>query len=187
MARPSETAWGQLLRGGTAVAALLAGSVVLAVAAAGLLVDLLGGADVTAATTIAFGLASLVPAAVVITATVTVTEDRRSRRLAGVGGLIVTASVLGWTITGPSAPTASPIAALTAVGYAVGVTLPLGALLRTVSGAGTGANTTQRASWVATDRRQAKRQGSVPADGGSTDSELSFPLDADEDDDRSDR
>jgi hypothetical protein len=187
MARRSGTAWGKLLRAGTAVAALLAGSVVLAVAVAGVLVDLLGGASVPAATTIAFGLAALVPAAVIITATVTVTEDRRSRRLAGVSGLIVTASVLGWAIPGPSAPTASPVAALAAVGYAVGVTLPLGTLLRTVSGAVTGADTAQRASWVATDRPRAKRQGSVPADGGSTDSELSFPLDTDEDEDRSDR
>lgn len=181
----TRVSWRQLLRGGTALAAVVAGSVVLAVAAAGLLVDSLGTAGVAGSRTVAFGIAALVVPAVLVATSATVTEGHRSRRLAGAGGLVATASVLGWAILGGGVPTQSPGTVILAAGYALGNALPLATISRTVSGTRTRSSSrVTQTGWVASDR-QPQRSGSVPADGGSTESDLSFPLE-DDDDDRTD-
>lgn len=176
----TRVSWRQLLRGGTALAALLAGSVVLAVAAAGVLVDSLGTAGAAGSRTIAFGIGALVVPAVLVGTSATVTAGRRSGRLAGTGALLATASVLGWAILGGGVSTQSPGTLILAAGYALGTALPLITLARTVSGTGTrNPSAAKQAGWVAADR-QPRRSGSVPADGGSTESDLSFPLEDDE-------
>lgn len=177
-----------LLRAGSGVALLLAGLVVVSVGGAGLLADLFRGLGATPGTaqTAAFGLAGLAPPVVLFFATRSVTKDPTPRQIAGGGATLAGASAVAAGIGGGVAGLASgsPLAILLAVAYAMGTVLAFAGLL---GGVATG-ETSRRSnaagvSWEASDRADPRsRSGVAPADGGSTDSELSFPLDSDRED-----
>ncbi len=184
----------RLFRAGSAVAVLLAGLVVLAVGGAGFLTDLfrMAGSDSATAQSVSFALAGLVPPVVLFGVTYSLTNASRPRKLAGGGVLVATVSALGSVLGSglQSLPVSlgSPLATILSLGYGLGIVLSLGALLDAVSTFDSiDSPTRSRVGWQARDRTGTPRSrrsgsGAAPADGGSTDSELSFPLDRSETD-----
>ncbi|MFP4529705.1 MAG: hypothetical protein ACLFNC_00285 [Halodesulfurarchaeum sp.] len=178
-----------LLRAGSGVALLLAGLLVVSVGGAGLLTGLFrgAGAPVETAQPAAFAIAGLAPPVVLFVATASVTAETTARRMAGAGATLAigSAAVSGFAggVGGLSA--GSPPAILLAVGYVAGTLLAVAGLV----GGVTGRTPSKRpnaggVSWEATKERRKRHSspGVAPADGGSTDSELSFPLDSDDED-----
>lgn len=179
--------WRWLLRAGSGVAVLLAGLVVLSVGGAGLLTGLFRGAGAPAGTaqTAAFAIAALAPPVVLFFATRSVTDEPTPRKMAGGGAALASASAIASALGGglTSVAAGSALANLLAIGYAIGSLVAVGGLLGGVTARdySHGARASG-VSWQATDRsvtRSHSRSGAAPADGGSTDSELSFPLDPD--------
>ena len=179
----------RLFRIGSAVALLLAGAMVLTVGGAGLLSDLFrsAGTPLASAQTIAFGIAALVPLVVFVGVTVTTTRKRHPRRVA-VGGALFAAGTVGGSLllgSGQPAPATfeGPLATALSVGYVLGLVLVLGALIDGIQAPKTRPPTRTEEGWQATSRSMTHdptRSGTVPADGGSEDSDLAFPLDTDD-------
>lgn len=195
---PTREATGsrRLFRAGTAVALLLAGTAVLAVGGAGLLTDLLvgGGTSVASAQALAFGVAALIPPVIFIGATWTTTGNRRTRRMAVGGGIVAGGIVIASLFIGGGSQ--APVAFETPLGtglsllYGLGIVLMLGAVLDGVTRSTSDRSQSRAAQgWQAktsTRSRKPNRAGTVPADGGSEDSELAFPLDSDAAEERDD-
>lgn len=185
--RKSRDRW-WLLRAGSGVALLLAGLIVVAVGGAGLLTGLFRSAGATAGTaqTAGFTIAALAPPAVLFFATRSVSTEVTPRRVAGGGASLGVASaiVLGLPVGFAELAAGSPLAILLAAGYGIGTLLAFGGLVNGVSASDPsrryrGADV----SWQASNRSRTRSQSGVaPADGGSTDSELSFPLDPNRED-----
>lgn len=181
--------WRRLFRAGSAVALLLAGSSVLAVGGAGFLTTILVrvGTPLGSAQTIAFGIGALVPPIVFIGATWTTTGKRRAKRFAAGGGLLAGGTVVVSILTGGVQPTPVSFDGLLGttlfLGYGSGIVLVFGALLDGITmpkSNRSGARTEQ--GWQSRSRtpaRESNQSGPVPADGGSEDSDLAFPLDSD--------
>lgn len=182
----------RLFRTGSAVALLLAGTIVLAVGGAGLLSDLFrsAGTPLASAQTMAFGIAALVPLVVFVGVTVTTTRKRHTRRVAVGGALFAGGTVIGSLLLGSGQPAPAtfdgPLATALSVGYVLGLVLVLGALIDGIQAPKTRPHARTEQGWQATSRSMTHdptRSGTVPADGGSEDSDLAFPLDTDVDED----
>ncbi|MDZ7849914.1 MAG: hypothetical protein U5K70_03560 [Halodesulfurarchaeum sp.] len=171
-----------LLRAGSGVALLLAGLIVLTVGGAGVLTGLFrsAGAPTGTARTAAFTIVALAPPVVLFFATTSVTADVNPRRVAGAGATLGVASATVLGLVGFAGLTAGrQLPLLLAGGYVIGTVLSFAGLINGVSASDPARR--QRGadvSWQASDRSLRRAQSGVaPADGGSTDSELSFPLD----------
>lgn len=179
-----------LLRAGSGVAFLLAGLIVVTVGGAGFLSGLFQnlGTPVGTAQTVGFAIAGLVPPVVLVFVTRTVSADRSVQRTVAAGATLAGGSaVVAGFVGGPAVP-GSPLTTLLAGGYGLGSLLAFGGLLVGISAERSGRGSTGAdVSWQATTTRRSRSQSGVaPADGGSTDSELSFPLDPDGEDDQDD-
>ena len=187
MSRPDSRNRTRLLRAGSGLAFLLAGVIVVAVGGAGALSDLFraAGTPTTTAHSVAFAIAGLVPPVVLFFATRSVTEVERARRLAGAGAAISAVTAVGSAPVGV-ASTGSPIVTLLALGYGLGIVVAVLGLLEGVSTAESAGTAGQSVSWQAVDHSQTRSPGPsagvTPADGGSSDSDLDFPLDSDRSD-----
>lgn len=183
----------RLFRAGSAVALLLAGTTVLAVGGAGFLTDFLVrvGTPVGSAQSIAFGIGALVPPIVFIGATWTTSANRRGKQLAVGGGVLAGGTVVISLLTGGVQP--APVAfdgllgTTLSFGYAIAIILVLGGLLdgiTTSKSDRSGGRVEQ--GWQSGTRRDPTGSGPVPADGGSDDSELNFPLESEPDEESED-
>lgn len=173
---------------------LFAGLVVLSVGGAGLLTGLFrgAGASVETARTAGFVIAALAPPAVLFFATRSVTNGPRSRRVAGGGATFAGVSAIVSGLVGGMAgiATGSPLSILLAVGYGSGTLLAFGGLLAGVSTRDPARRPSRRGvSWQASQdsRRSRSAPGAAPADGGSTDSDLDFPLDSEDEENGGER
>lgn len=176
----------RLFRAGSAVALLLAGTTVLAVGGAGFLTDLLlrVGTPLGSAQSIAFGIGALIPPIVFIGATWTTSSNRRAKQLGVGGGVLAGGTVVISLLTGgvQSAPLSVDglLGTTLSLGYAIAIILVLGGLIDGITSSisnRSGARTEQ--GWQSRTRRDPTGSGTVPADGGSEDSELAFPLESD--------
>ncbi|MEF8771690.1 hypothetical protein [Halodesulfurarchaeum sp.] len=179
----------RLFRTGSAVALLLAGTTVLAVGGAGFLTEILVrvGTPLKSAQSIAVGIGALVPPIVFIGATWTTTGNRRAKRLAVGGGLLAGGTVVLSFLTGGLQPASVSFDGLLGttlfLGYGSAIVVVFAALLdgiTTPKSNRSGTRTEQ--GWQSRSRtpaRDSTRSGPVPADGGSEDSDLAFPLDSD--------
>lgn len=168
---------------------LLAGTTLLAVGGAGFLTDLLVrvGTPRGSAQSIAFGIGALVPPIVFIGAIWTTTGSQRAKRLGLGGGLLAGGTVVISLLTGGVQPPPVAVGGLLgttlSLGYASAIVVVFGALLdgiTTPKSDRRGART--EPGWQSETRPPSNdhtRSGTVPTDGGSADSELAFPLDAD--------
>ena len=169
-----------LFRAGSGVGVLLAGLVVLAVGGAGSLTELFRpvGTPASTAHPLAVAIAGLVPPVVLVFVTRSLTNADRARTHAGYGAGIAGAIAVGSVFVGAGGQT---VATGLAVGYGLGLALAVAGLLEGVSTVETGSTAGESVSWQATtrDRSPGPASGATPADGGSEDSDLDFPLDAD--------
>lgn len=199
MATGDSTRTKRLFRAGSAIALFLAGLVVLAVGGAGFLTDLFGllGVSAPSAQVASFAIAALVPPVFLLAATRSISKAARPRNLA-VGGVVIATvgalgSVLGTGLQPSTFPPGSPLTTLLTLGYALGTLLTLGALLDGLaSSEAAGPPSASSRSWqvrtrAGRTRSRRSHSGAAPADGGSEDTELAFPLDADAKEDAEDR
>jgi hypothetical protein len=175
-----------LLRAGSGVGVLLAGLLVLAVGGAGSLTELFRAVGTPASTAhpLAVAIAGLVPPVVLVVVTRSLTSADRARTRAGYGAGIAGATAVGSVFLGAGG---QAVATALLIGYALGIAVAVVGLFEGVSTDETGSTAGESVSWQATtrDRSPGPTAGVTPADGGSEDDDLDFPLDSDrEPDDR---
>ncbi|MFB6086709.1 MAG: hypothetical protein ABEJ84_07895 [Halodesulfurarchaeum sp.] len=184
--------WWWTLRAASGVALLLAGGLVVAVGGAGWLTELFqrAGAAAEVAQTAGFAIAALVVPIVLYLATRSVTANPSPRNMAGGGAILAGASAIVSGLLGglTGAPPGLPLVIPLAVSYGFGTLVAFWGLLAGVSHRDRSRGASgQDVSWqAAASRRSRSSSGVAPADGGSTDSELSFPLDPDQEESEGD-